>query len=136
MSAFWDTNIFIYLIEEHPIFLPRVQALRQTLLEEGQPIMTSALTLGELLVRPLRAGQHEYARQYRTLLSEAGAILLVPFDRKAAELYATIRATSSVGQPDAIQLACAAAGRAKTFVTNDQRLWGLAVPGIDVIRGL
>jgi len=94
------------------------------------------LTLGELLVVPLRLQNREKAEWYIELLTDDRRIQLITFDRGAVEHYARIRASTTVRQPDAIQLACAAAAGATTFITNDQRLWGLDVPGIESIRGL
>ena len=136
MKVFWDTNLFIYLIERHPVFHPQVRALYEEHRARGDTISTSALTLGELLAQPLRQGRSDLVRKYLTLLAASASVDLVVFDRTAAEHYARIRAETSLRQPDAIQMACAAAGGARTFITNDQQLWGLTVPGIDVIRGL
>lgn len=94
------------------------------------------LTLGELLSQPYRTGRREQAEQYVELLTKTERLQLVTFDRLAAEHYANIRATTSLRQPDAIQLACAASAGATTFITNDQRLWDLKVAGIDTICGL
>jgi len=136
LKTFGDTNVFIYLIEEHPTFLPRVLALYERHLANGDTLITSFLTLGELLVVPLRLGNHEKIQQYLGLLTESERIHLVAFDRSAVEHYARIRAFASIRQPDAIQLACAVAAGATTFITNDQRLWELKVAGIDTICGL
>jgi len=49
MRVFWDTNLFIYLIERHPTFYPKVLALHQKHRDQGDELVTSTLTLGELL---------------------------------------------------------------------------------------
>ncbi|MFH0983566.1 MAG: PIN domain-containing protein [Planctomycetota bacterium] len=136
MKVFWDTNLFIYLIEEHPTFHPRILSLYQEYRAQGHRIVTSTLTLGELLAQPLRHGRHDLVDRYVALLTAGTSIELVTFDRAAAHHYAAIRAAISVRQPDAIQLACAVAGGATVFLTNDQRLWGVTVPGLESIRGL
>jgi len=136
MTVFWDTNLFIYLIERHPLLHDKVLALYHHQRERGERLLTSTLTLGELLAQPLRLGRSDLARSYAQLLTTGSAIELIPFDHRAAEHYAAIRAHTTLRQPDAIQLACAVTGGAKTFVTNDQRLWGLRVPGLEDIRGL
>ena len=51
--VFWDTNLFVYLFEGGE-FAPRVRQLRARMLERGDQLVTSALTLGELLVFELR----------------------------------------------------------------------------------
>lgn len=136
MKVFWDTNLFIYLIEQHPIFQSKVHALYERQRSQNEKIATSMLTLGELLTQPLRHGHSDLAHQYIDLLTSGSTIELIPFDRPAAEHYAVIRAQSSIRQPDAIQLACAAAHQVEVFYTNDRNLWDIRVPGIKSIRGL
>lgn len=85
---------------------------------------------------PLRHGNRKLVEQYVDLLTVGERFQLTVFDRIAAEHYARIRASTSVPQPDAIQLACAAAAEATTFITNDQQIWDLKVAGIDTICGL
>lgn len=50
--VFWDTNLFIYLVEDTPHWGDQVVALRQRMLRRGDLLFTSALTVGEVLVQP------------------------------------------------------------------------------------
>ena len=43
---FWDTNLFIYLFEDAGERADRVAALRQRMLERGDQLFASTLTLG------------------------------------------------------------------------------------------
>ncbi len=52
-KVFWDTNLFIYLFERHPVFAERVEQLRRRMLSRADQLCTSALTVGEILVEPL-----------------------------------------------------------------------------------
>jgi predicted nucleic acid-binding protein len=131
---FWDTNLFIYLFEDRAERADRVAALRARMRERGDELLTSTLTIGEILVLPSRAGREDLARQYEQRIAQAATI--VPFDLDAARAYAAIRANLAVKGPDAIQLACATAGRTNLFITNDERLSGRTVPGIDFIVSL
>jgi predicted nucleic acid-binding protein len=58
---------------------------------------------------------------------------MLPFDAKAARIYARLRCERSFRAPDAIQLACAAGARVDLFITNDTRLQGKHVDGIQSI---
>ncbi len=136
MRVFWDTNLFIYLIERHPVFLARVDSLYREHRQSGDEIITSALTLGELLAQPLRQGRTDLVKRYTELLTSSAVITLVAFDQAAAEQYASIRAQGSIRQPDAIQIACALANGAGAFITNDSRLWGVRLPQAMIVRGL
>jgi len=51
---FWDTNLFIYLIEGKSSMAQQVVALRKKMRARGDQLLTSTLTLGEVLVKPLQ----------------------------------------------------------------------------------
>jgi len=50
---FWDTNLFIYFFEGNSEFSVATRRLRQNMVDRGDQLLTSALTLGEILVKPL-----------------------------------------------------------------------------------
>lgn len=115
MKILWDTNLFIYLWEESP---RQAEALEfhAAIKAGGHALATSTLTVGELLVQPLRRNYGEAA-----LLSALAGVELIPFGTEEARVFALLRAYNpSLRPPDAIQLACAAAS--DVFVTNDDRL--------------
>lgn len=129
--VFWDTNLFIYLFEGYGSFSERVRDLRRVMLARGDQLLTSTLTLGEVLVKPLEQGDEELARKYEEAV--AVTALMLPFDAKAARVYAALRGDRSLRAPDAIQLACAAAAGVDLFITNDARLHAKHVEGIQFI---
>lgn len=131
---FWDTNLFIYLFENHGPRSRHVAALRERMLERNDQLCTSTLTLGEVLVKPLEREDEGLRRKYEEGLSRTA--VLIPFDREAARIYATIRRDRNIRAPDAVQLACAAQARVDLFVTNDDRLIRCRVPGIQFISSL
>jgi predicted nucleic acid-binding protein len=49
---FWDTNLFVYLFEENPEFSRAVADLKRRMVERGDDLVTSAMTLGEVQVKP------------------------------------------------------------------------------------
>ena len=131
-KIFWDTNLFIYLFEEHPVFVGRVEELRRRMLAREDRLYTSALTVGEILVGVEAA---EAAERYQAFF-QSPAVTVVPFDLRAASHYGRIRQDRGIARPDAIQLACAAAAEMNLFVTNDDRLSRKVVRGIDFITSL
>ncbi len=133
MKVFWDTNLFIYFLENYAGFTVAVMALEERMRARGALLVTSTLTIGELLVRPVSLGLDDVARQYEALIREQA--LVVPFDGAAIGAYARIR-TAGVRQPDAIQLACAAAAGVDLFVTNDDRLSRRLIPGAPIVVSL
>lgn len=135
-SVFWDTNLFIYLIEERPRDLHEwVVRAREQMVAHGDQLVTSALTLGEILVQPLRLGRKDLVERYEDLIM--GGAVVVPLDPSAARRYAEIRARfPAVKPPDAVQLASAATHGVALFLTNDRRLERVRVPGIARIAAL
>jgi len=134
-QIFWDTNLFIYLFEQNPAFGDKVRELRRRMLLRGDHLITSALTVGEVLTRPVRDADEGAIRRYRAVFAHPG-IRIAPFDFSAAECYARIRQDRNLRPPDAIQLACAAAAGVDLFITNDERLSRKNVAGISFITGL
>ena len=136
MKVFWDTNLFIYFIERHPTYYPQVLALYQKCRARGDQLLTSALTLGEVLAQPLRSGHGNLMLEYKALLQDSGSFTLVSFTERCAGWYARIRADLGFRQPDALQVACALDAGARLFVTNDQKLWHSSVLGTLVIQAI
>ena len=132
--VFWDTNLFVYLIEAKGARAESVATLRRRMIERGDVLLTSALTLGELLVKPVETGDDELQDRYLRAMDEGVTVL--PFDARAAPRFAAIRKDRSIRAPDAIQLACAAAAGTDLFITNDDRLSRKNVPGIAFIQSL
>jgi predicted nucleic acid-binding protein len=131
---FWDTNLFIYLFEDRGERGNRVAELRRRMLERHDELVTSALTLAEILVKPMRLGREDLCQQYEQSIAR-GAVV-VSFDPSVARKYAEVRKDPAVKAPDAFQLACAATARVDLFITNDDRLSRKAVPGIDFVVSL
>jgi predicted nucleic acid-binding protein len=131
---FWDTNLFIYLIEDYGKLSERIVSLRQRMNERRDDLYTSTLTVGEILIKPFEANNEILARRYEAALLQSA--VLVPFDRDAARLYARIRHDRTIRPPDAIQLACAAQAQVDLFITNDDRLSTKSVSHIHFITSL
>jgi predicted nucleic acid-binding protein len=128
---FWDTNLFIYLWEDYGTSSQAVKELRTRMLRRGDQLLTSTLTLGEILVKPTVAGNPDLCKKYEDALSHAA--FLVPLDAGVAKVYAVIRRDRSLKASDVIQLASAASAGADLFITNDNRLQNKQVPGIQFI---
>lgn len=134
-NIFWDTNLFIYLLEDNPEYGQTVEDLRRSMLQRNFRLFTSALTVGEILVKPLSAGNAILAERYRTFFTTPQVTISV-FDLRAAEAYSHIRQDRTIQPADAIQLACAAAAEVDLFITNDNRLTKKSVPGVKFISSL
>jgi len=131
---FFDTNLFIYMFEGLDPYRSRMLEIRRRMLERGDQLVTSAMTLGEVLVKPTKLSQTSLIEQYDNAIRTTCEI--VAFDVQIAWRYASLRATHSLRSADAIQLACAAHTGVDLFITNDAQLLKLDVPGIGFISPL
>ena len=131
---FFDTNVFIYMFEGLEPQRCRMLEIRRRMLARGDQIVTSAMTLGEVLVKPTKLGQASLIEQYDRAIRSTSE--LVSFDAQVAWRFASLRATHTLRSADAIQLACAAHFGVDLFITNDLQLQKLDVPGIGFIAPL
>ena len=127
-----DTALFIYFIEEHPRFLRLIEPLFAAADEGKRELVTSALTLLEVLVVPFRAGNLALAERYENLLTRSSGIRIVDLTRDQLRTAAQLRAATAVRTPDALQLAAAITSGCTSFITNDRRL--PAVAGTRVLQ--
>lgn len=132
---YWDTMLFIYWLEDNPQYARHVHAMYTKMQKRQDQLLTGAFTFGEVLAGVYRQGASDRAvnlrRQLQAIVAE-----IVPFTLETAERYAQIRGTLGLPPADAIHLASAAHAGTDLFVTNDKRLVGKFVPGIQFIASL
>jgi predicted nucleic acid-binding protein len=127
-----DTAVFIYFIEEDERFLPTIMPLFGAADDGKLELITSALTLLEVLVVPYRAGNVELAQHYETLLTRSRGVRMVDLTRDHMRLAAQVRAAIGAATPDALQLAASLSTGCSAFVTNDRRL--PTIPGLRILQ--
>ena len=123
-TVYLDTNPIIYLTEAKPLFKKSLAVLFKAVEAAGAQLITSELTLTEVLVRPIRQNDTEliatYERLFDTLLDAR------PVSREVLLLAAQLRADlPSLKTPDAIHVATATLADADVFVSADLGLRGL-----------
>ena len=132
---YWDTNLFIYLHEDHPKFGPIVRRIYEGHIARNETLCTSVFTVGEVLTLPLRMKDVAAITAIRdSMLS--GEVELLPFTLAMAQRYGQIRAISSLKPADALHLATAIETKVNLFITNDQQLQRLQVPDKPFTVGL
>jgi len=125
---YWDTNLFIYLHENHPKFGPLVKRAYAFLAARNDILCTSVFTVGEVLTLPMQKNDAAVTSLIRdSMLS--GDVELIPLTLPMAERYAQIRALTALKAPDALHLATAIEVKADLFVTNDHQLQKMQFPG-------
>src|SRR3954464_14149151 len=105
-----DTAVFIYLIEEEPRYLPLIAPLFQQADSGKRELVTSAVTLLEVLVVPYRAGDIQLADRYELLLTRSRGVRMVDVTRDQLRAAAQLRAATGIKVPDALQITAARSG--------------------------
>ena len=132
---YWHTMLFVYILESNPQFGPRIKEIHSKMQRRGDSLCTSIFTVGEVLTAPYRRGNRALASQIRDYL-QPPAVEILPFTLDVADRYAQIRAVNRITPADAIHLASAAVVGVNLFLTNDQKVAKLTIPGIDFVAGL
>jgi len=121
----------IYFIEENPTYLEIVRPFFEAMDRGEFNVVTSVVTLLEVLVHPFRCGDAKLAQQYRDILLSARGLTTILLSQDIAEKAAQLRAVHNIRTPDAIQMATATHEGASFFLTNDTRLPSL--PGLEML---
>jgi len=125
-----DTAPLIYFIEENQIYLKSVRDFFEAMEREEFSVITSSVTLLEVLVHPLRNNNQELAKEYRDILLNS-KLMTFEISNAIAERAAHLRATFNIRTADAIQIGTAINSEASYFLTNDVRL--PEMPSIKII---
>jgi len=129
---YWDTMLFIYLFEDHPIFSGRPRHLLARARRRGDSLFTSYLALGELMAGSEKSARPQTSQAVRESIKEMGFSCL-PFDAGAVLPFSRLRSKEKLRIADSIHLACAASAGIDLFLTGDKQLVKLDVPGIQFI---
>lgn len=127
-----DTNAFVYFLERHPAFYDRVLPFFEAAAQGKLQLVTSELTVAELLVQPYKMGRADIAATYRRFLTDEGLIDLVPVSLNVLEAAAASRAALGGRLADAVHIASASLSDCSAFVTNDHGI--RSAPPLKIIR--
>jgi predicted nucleic acid-binding protein len=129
---YWDTMLFVYLLEGHPHFASQVQDTLAQSYRRGDTLLTSYLALGEVMAGA--AGDRSRSEAARSTIVDMGFSFL-PFDAACVPAFSRLRSEMRLKAPDSIHLACAAAAGVDMFLTGDTQLLKrkVHVPGIHFI---
>jgi predicted nucleic acid-binding protein len=126
-----DTAPVIYLLEDHPEFLPKFLPLFRRAEEGSLRILVTPITVAEVLAGPLKAGREALAERYEQALREGLGWTVVPLDAGLAARAARLRVRYRIRLPDALQLAAALSHGVAALVTHD-RDFGQAVDEVPI----
>jgi predicted nucleic acid-binding protein len=117
-----DSRLFAYHFAADPRLGPAAARLLQATEEGRCRLVTSVLTLLEVLVFPARHGDEALARRYRSLFDSLPNLTMLPVDQEIADVAARLCAVRGLQTLQAIHLATAIQAGAEAFVSEDQAL--------------
>ena len=129
-SVYVDANVIIYQVERVMPYLQIVAPLWDALDAGQQQVITSELTVLEVLIKPIQVGNTALINLFKAVLYSTLDFTCIPITRKTLEDAARLRANMGLKTPDAIHAAAALSSGCALFVTNDpifQRVTGLSV---------
>jgi predicted nucleic acid-binding protein len=131
-----DTAPLIFYIEDHPSYADLLAPFFEAVKSGEIRVVTSTVTLLEVLVHPLKHGDESLAHAYNDILLSSPNTLTVPVTPATAQTAAELRVTSNLKTPDAIHLATAINHRADAFLTGDRDFGGFKLMKILRVREL
>ena len=117
-----DSAPIIYFMEEHPRYVALVEKVFRRIDSGHITAVSSALTLTEVLTKPLESGEEGLRDRYLELLLSVENFSIVAIDVAIATRAAELRARYGIRTPDALQVACAVETGCQGFLTNDKKL--------------
>lgn len=121
-KVFIDTSPFIYFIEGQSKYKIDLQKIFKANDQGRIRMITSVITLLEVLVLPLRLKRSDLANEYERILTSSPYLEILQIDIETVKIAARLRATFQLKTPDAIQMAAAIQNKADVFLTNDKDL--------------
>ena len=128
--CYLDAVAIIALVERIHPYWQKFEPLWQQLTAFANPILTSELTLLEVLVGPLKKGNAAVALEYEKLMTQTD-IRLIPSSLDVYKQAAQLRASLGLKTADAIHAASALMTGCKAFITDDADF--KLVPGLPLV---
>ena len=130
-QIFLDSAPVIYFVEANPQFVGAIASIFDRLDDGTLQGVTTAVTLAECLIHPIRRKDQSLAEVFVNLLCDGEGMTLVPLDAQCGNEAAQLRARYNFTLTDALQLAAAKIAGCDAFLTNDSVL--KRVEGLEVI---
>jgi predicted nucleic acid-binding protein len=123
-----DSNILIYAIEEGSRWGQTMRELLGAIDVDALQVVTSELTIAEVMPKPISLKNPDYLAKYELLFSPSSAIRTFPVSREILLACCHIQADFGIKPMDAIHVATAKVAGCHYFLTEDHRL-GRAIAG-------
>ena len=121
-TVYLDANPIIYAFENPRAYPGLINHLIAPLDRGEIRVVTSTITLTEVLMHPIKAGDTILENAYRRFLVPADFFEIMPVDIKIAEHAAALRAQFGLRTPDAIHVSTYVLATCDVFLTRDRAL--------------
>lgn len=118
-SVYMDANCFVYSVEHIEPYYTILDTVWQSVNSGNLTIVTSEMTLLEVLVKPIKMKATNTVAAFRSVLHRQPQVRMMPITQLVLEEAATLRATTSLKTPDAIHMATALLSSCTLLLTND-----------------
>lgn len=130
--VYFDTNIFIYLLEGPREFEAQISELAAGMEDRLFDALASDLVLTELLPPLVARNDEAGIRKIHSLLDDSGAFAKIRCSQDVFIQAGYLRGRFGMKTPDALHVAMAIEGRCGVFLTNDK---GVKCPeGLQCLR--
>lgn len=117
-----DTMVFIYLLEDHPVFSEVCGKILEQIEIGNVKGITSVITLLEIMVKPKKDNKQAIADDYEMIISNFPNLDVADVDMEISNIASTLRGNYNIKTPDAIQIATCIHKGGTAFFTNDSML--------------
>ena len=129
MRVFLVAALVIYLVEQNPVFAPRVEAWLNA---HPCELVFSELVRMESLILPVRNNDPILVTEFENLIDLTVAEM-VELSRTLFDEAVTVRAQYSFKAPDSLHLAAEVTTACDVFLTNDRRITRFTRIQVEVI---
>lgn len=133
--VYLDAQILIYTVEHLQPYCDLLLPLWQASQAGRLDVVTSELTVVEVLTGPLKTGNQDLIDAYEELLT-ATELQLIPVDLSILKAAASLRASTSLRTPDAIHVATAASAGCAAVITNDLAFGSLRSLNVLILKNI
>lgn len=126
-----DSNIWIYSSQGTPAYKQALSSMFAAVDAGTLSVVTSELSLAEILVRPIREGNTLEQQTYIKAITNTKNSIAVPVERTILIQAAKLRSRTKLKLPDAIHAATAMSSQCTTFLTNDKQF--RTVPKLPIV---
>lgn len=117
-----DSMLFVYHFEENEELGPAAGEIFRGAESGRHRLVTSVLSLMEVLVVPKRRGMEALGQRYREIFESFPNLTTLPIGVEVVEIASGLRARHNLRTPDALHVATAIHSGADAFLSNDKTL--------------